>query len=70
MRSYISKKNLVKSALKASADAVEKTIESGGVLTYQSGKNIFKEYPDGAVARLVQLDRAYVIPRRKLYKIA
>ncbi len=69
MSNDILKKNLIKSARRAVRKAVERTFKAGGAVTYQSGKTIIKQYPDGRVEELERLDRAYVIPQRKLYKI-
>ena len=70
MRSVISKENLIKSAHKATAKAVKKTRQAGGAITYQSGKKIIKQYADGHEEVLEVLDRAYIKPLKKRYKLS
>lgn len=70
MRSVISKENLIKSAHEATRKAVKKTRQTGGAVTYQSGKKIIKKHPDGQEEVLETLDRAYVKTTKKTYKIA
>lgn len=69
MRSVISKDNLIKSARKATTKAVNKTRQAGGAITYQSGKKIIKKHADGREEVLEVLDRAYIKPSKKSYKI-
>ena len=69
MRSDIPKKCLIESVRKATTEAVKKTRQSGGAITYQSGKKIVKKYSDGREEVLKTLDRAYVITTKKNYKI-
>jgi hypothetical protein len=69
MRSVISKDNLIKSARKATIKAVNKTRQAGGAITYQSGKKIIKKHADGREEVLEVLDRAYIKPSKKSYKI-
>ncbi len=69
MRSEITKENLIKSAHQATAKAVNKTRQAGGAITYQSGKKIIKKHADGREEVLEVLDRAYVKPLKKRYKI-
>lgn len=69
MRSNIPKKSLIESVRKATTEAVKKTRQFGCAITYQSGKKIIKKYPDGREEILDILDRAYVRPSKKSYKI-
>lgn len=69
MRSKIPKESLIKSAHKATAKAVEKTRQAGGAITYQSGKRIIKQHANGHKEVLEVLERAYVKPLKKRYKI-
>ncbi len=69
MRSKIPKESLIKSAHRATAKAVEKTRQAGGAITYQSGKRIIKQHANGHEEVLEVLDRAYVKPLKKRYKI-
>lgn len=69
MRSDISKESLIKSAHKATEEALKKIRQAGGSITYQSGKKIIKQYADGHKEVLKVLDRAYVKPLKKRYKI-
>lgn len=69
MSSVISKESLIKSAHKATAKAVKRTRQAGGAITYQTGKRIIKKFADGREEVLEVLDRAYVKPLKKRYKI-
>jgi len=69
MRSNIPKKRLIESVRKATTEAVKRTRQSGGAITFQSGKKIIKKHPDGREEVLKILDRAYVRTSRKSYKI-
>lgn len=70
MRSEISKKSLIEIARKASRQAVKKTLQAGGAITYQSGKSIIKQYADGRKEVIKVLDRAYFRPKKKRYKLS
>ena len=70
MASLISKKNLIKSARKATAKAVQRTRQAGGAITYQTGRKIIKKFADGHEEVLEVLDRAYVKPQKKRYKLS
>ena len=69
MSREITKKNLIKSAKIATTKAVKKTRQAGGALTYQSGKKIIKKHSDGHEEVLEILEKAYVKPAKKSYKI-
>ena len=69
MRSDIPKKSLIESVRKATTEAVKKTRQAGGAITYQSGKKIVKKHPDGREEVLKTLDRAYIRNSKKSYKI-
>jgi len=54
---------------RAAAEAIKRTKAAGGTITYQSGKKIIKEYADGHKEVLQVLDKAYVKPIQKVYKL-
>jgi hypothetical protein len=70
MSSDISKKDLIKIAHKATVEAINKTRQAGGAITYQSGKSIVKQYPNGEKEIIEVLDRAYIKPLKKRYKFS
>lgn len=65
MRSRITQKELIKAAARASAKAVSRTREAGGPITYQQGKKIIKEYPDGTKEVVQLLEKAFVRVKKK-----
>jgi len=69
MRSHFSKEALLKVAIKATKQAVQKTKKSGGAITFQSGRSIIKQYADGHEEILDVLDKAYIKPSKKRYSI-
>ena len=69
MRSNFSKQALVKVATKASRKAVQKTRDSGGAITFQSGRSIVKQHADGHKEILGVLDKAYIKPSKKRYSV-
>ena len=70
MKTEITKKQLIQCAHKAGANAIKKTRAAGGAITFQAGKKIIKEYSDGTQEVLAILDRAYVKPHKKRYKLS
>jgi hypothetical protein len=56
-------------ARKATSNAAKDALENGRAITIQQGNAIVKKFPDGRVEHIKTLDNAYVVPKKRVYKI-
>ena len=69
MKDTITVADLIRCAKEASRIAVQKSKDAKGILTYQEGNSIIKEYPDGTKRVIEVLEKVYVIPKQFCFKI-
>jgi 7-cyano-7-deazaguanine synthase in queuosine biosynthesis len=56
-------------ARKATSNAAMDALKNGRAITIQKGNAIIKKYPDGREEHIKSLDNAFVVPKKRLYKI-
>ncbi|APH38667.1 hypothetical protein [Methanohalophilus halophilus] len=56
-------------ARKATTRAANDALKNGRAITIQQGNAIVRKYPDGRIEVIKTLENAFVIPKKRMYKI-
>lgn len=65
----VQSKVIAERARKATSNASMDALRNGRAITIQKGNAIIKRYPDGREEHIKTLDNAFVIPKKRVYKI-
>ncbi|WP_319507744.1 hypothetical protein [uncultured Methanolobus sp.] len=62
-------KFIAERARKATSNAAMDALKNGRAITIQQGNDIVRKFPGGRVEKIKTLDNAFVIPKKRVYKI-
>lgn len=56
-------------ARKATSYAARDALKNGRAITIQQGNAIVRKFPDGRIEKIKTLENAFVVPKKRMYKI-
>jgi predicted nuclease with RNAse H fold len=56
-------------ARKATSCAANDALRNGRAITIQQGNDIVRKFPDGRVEVIKTLENAFIVPKRRMYKL-
>ncbi|WP_129597975.1 hypothetical protein [Methanohalophilus profundi] len=56
-------------ARKATTRAANDALKNGRAITIQQGNAIVRKYPDGRIEVIKTLENAFVVPKKRMYKL-
>lgn len=62
-------KHIEEIARKATTRAANDALKNGRAITIQQGNVIVKKFPDGRVEVIKTLENAFVVPKKRVYKL-
>jgi hypothetical protein len=62
-------KHIEEMARNATMHAASDALKNGRAITIQQGNTIVRKFPDGRVEKIKTIENAFVIPKKRVYKI-